>query len=140
MYIIFGAAFAYYFFIYNPNIRNNREFFLNQVRKTSHKLVNDVIEKENIDYYNHAFETNFNYLDFRRNLVTENIRLNDLVGKTILVGEIKIKVNDLCRPCKDLQNNLNQKNIIKEFLRRGGIRCEIMSSGKINIGDNIEIT
>ena len=42
-----------------------------------------LIEKENIDYYNHAFETNFNYLDFRRNLVTENIRLNDLVGKTI---------------------------------------------------------
>ena len=33
-----------------------------------------LIEKENIDYYNHAFETNFNYLDFRRNLVTENIR------------------------------------------------------------------
>ena len=57
----------------------------------------------------------FNYLDFRRNLVTENIRLNDLVGKTILVGKIKIKVNDLCRPCKDLQNNLNQENIIKEF-------------------------
>ena len=99
-----------------------------------------LIESENIDYYNNTFNTKFNYLEFRRNIVTKNIQLNELVGKTITVGEIKLKVNDLCRPCKDLQNRLGKDNIIKEFLRRGGLRCEILSSGTINIGDKITIS
>ena len=96
-----------------------------------------LIESENIDYYNKTFNTDFDYLDFRRNLVTKNLRLNDLVGKTIIVGEIILKVNDLCRPCKNLQNRLGKNNIIKEFLKRGGLRCEILSSGTINVGDKI---
>jgi len=98
-----------------------------------------LIESENIDYYNNTFNTKFTYLEFRRNIVTKNIKLNDLVGKTIQVGEIKLKVNDLCRPCKDLQQRLGKSNIIKEFLRRGGLRCEILSSGNINIGDKISV-
>ena len=98
-----------------------------------------LIESENIDYYNDTFNTKFTYLEFRRNIVTKNIKLNDLVGKTIQVGNIKLKVNDLCRPCKDLQQRLGKSNIIKEFLRRGGLRCEILSSGTINVGDKITI-
>ncbi len=96
-----------------------------------------LIESENIDYYNKNFNTNFNYLDFRRNIVTKDIELNSLIGKTIKVGKIKLKVNDLCRPCKNLQNRLGQNNIIKEFLKRGGLRCEILTSGFINVGDKI---
>ena len=96
-----------------------------------------LIESENIDYYNKNFKTNFNYLDFRRNIVTKDIELNSLIGKTIRVGKIKLKVNDLCRPCKTLQNRLGQSNIIKEFLKRGGLRCEILTSGFINVGDKI---
>ena len=96
-----------------------------------------LIESENIDYYNKNFNTNFNYLDFRRNIVTKDIELNGLIGKTIKVGKIKLRVNDLCRPCKNLQNRLGQNNIIKEFLKRGGLRCEILTSGFINVGDKI---
>ena len=97
-----------------------------------------LIESENIDYYNKTFKTNFKYLEFRRNLVTQNIQLNDLIGKTLIVGEIKIKAHDLCRPCKNLQEKLGKDNIIKEFLRRGGLRCEILNSGNIKIGDKIK--
>ena len=49
-----------------------------------------LIESENIDYYNKKFSTNFSYLDFRRNLITENIQLNDLVGKKLSIGQIDI--------------------------------------------------
>ena len=98
-----------------------------------------IIESENIDYYNSTFNTKYNYLEFRRNIVTKDIKLNDLVGKIIQVGKIKLKVNDLCRPCKELQVKLDQNNIIKEFLRRGGLRCEILTSGTINVGDEIKI-
>ena len=99
-----------------------------------------LIESENVDYYNNKFKKNFNYLDFRRNIVTKNILLNDLIGKILIIGEIKIRVNNLCRPCKDLQNKLGESNIIKEFLRRGGVRCEILTSGKIKVGDEILIS
>ena len=98
-----------------------------------------LIESENIDYYNLKYGLNIPYVNFRRNIVTKNIKLNDLVGKTIQVGNIKLKVNDLCRPCKDLQQRLGKSNIIKEFLRRGGLRCEILSSGTINVGDKISV-
>ena len=99
-----------------------------------------LIESENIDYYNTKFKKNFNYLDFRRNIVTKSIQLNDLIGKTLIIGEITLKVNDLCRPCKDLQSKLGENNIIKEFLRKGGVRCEILTSGRIQVGDKILIS
>ena len=98
-----------------------------------------LIESENIDYYNKKFSTNFSYLDFRRNLITENIQLNDLVGKKLSIGQIDIEVHDLCRPCKYLQEILGKDNIVKEFLRRGGLRCEILVSGNIQVGDEIRV-
>ena len=66
-------------------------------------------------------------------------QLNHLVGKTFSVGKIIVQGNDLCRPCKELQEKLGIDNYIKEFLRRGGLRCEILSSGIISIGDEIKI-
>ena len=98
-----------------------------------------LIESESIDYYNQKFNTNFSYLDFRRNLITKNIQLNELVGKKLSIGQIDIQVHDLCRPCNYLQEILGKDNIIKEFLRRGGLRCEILISGNIKVGDKIKI-
>ena len=98
-----------------------------------------LIESENIDYYNNKFKTSYYYLDFRRNVITKGIELNNLVGKKLLIGNIKVEGNDLCRPCKHLEETLNGKDIIKEFLRRGGLRCEILTSGTINLQDKIKI-
>ena len=63
----------------------------------------------------------------------------NLVGKKLLIGNIKVEGHDLCRPCKHLEETLNGKDIIKEFLRRGGLRCEILTSGTINLQDKITI-
>ena len=98
-----------------------------------------LIESENINYYNKRFNLNIPYLNFRRNIVTKGIELNDLVGKELLINQTKVKGVDLCRPCKSLQQNLGQDNIIKEFLRKGGLRCEILVSGNIKIGDEIKV-
>ena len=98
-----------------------------------------LIESENIDYYNNKFKTDYPYIDFRRNVVTKGIQLNDLVGKKLLIGNIEVQVHDLCRPCKHLEETLKGQDIIKEFLRRGGLRCEILNSGTIIIGDEIKV-
>ena len=98
-----------------------------------------LIESENIDFYNLKYGLNIPYLNFRRNIVTKGVKLNDLVGKKFLVGNVKLEGIDLCRPCRHLTEVLNQDNIIKEFLRKGGLRCQVLSSSKINIGDRIKV-
>ena len=98
-----------------------------------------LIESENIDYYNNKFNLKIPYLNFRRNIVTKKIKLNDLVGKKLIIGKTEIKGIDLCRPCKSLQENLGQDNIIKEFLRMGGLRCAILNSSNIKVGDEIKV-
>ena len=98
-----------------------------------------LIESESIDYYNSKYGLSILYLDFRRNIVTKGIKLNNMIGKKFLIGNAKVEGIDLCRPCRHLTETLNQDNIIKEFLRKGGLRCQILSSSKINIGDKIKI-
>ncbi|MDB9746595.1 sulfurase [Candidatus Pelagibacter sp.] len=98
-----------------------------------------LIESENIDYYNIKYGLNIPYVDFRRNIITKGIKLNDLVGKNLSVGNVELEVVDLCRPCRHLSEVLEQDNIIKEFLRRGGLRCQILSSSSIMIGHKIKV-
>ena len=97
-----------------------------------------LIEIENINHYNQISGTNILPIDFRRNIITEGIKLNELVGSEFLIGEVKVKAHDLCRPCKSLQESLKQKNLVKELLKKGGLRCEILTSGKIFAGNKIK--
>tara|TARA_Y100001970_G_scaffold171518_1_gene209666 strand:+ start:1362 stop:1805 length:444 start_codon:yes stop_codon:yes gene_type:complete len=98
-----------------------------------------IIESESIDEYNLKNKLNIPYLSFRRNIVTRGIKLNDLVGKKISIGSVKLEVLDLCRPCRHLSEKLGRNDIIKEFLRKGGIRCQIMNDGKISLNNKIKI-
>ena len=104
-----------------------------------HKGQITLIEKENIDYYNNKYKSKISYTDFRRNIVTEGIKLNSLVNKEIEIGTIKILPYELCKPCLHLEQMVSSKDIIREFLRRGGLRCEVLVSGKVKIGDKIKI-
>ena len=101
-----------------------------------------LIELENIDYFNKKSNTNIPYIDFRRNIITKEIELNKLVGKEILIGNVKIKGHRLCDPCKYLQDKLKKNNSFKNLsslYNRGGLRCEILSNGIISIKDEIKI-
>ena len=86
----------------------------------NHKGQITLIEKENIDYYNNKYKNKIPYIDFRRNIVTEGIELNSLVKKEIEIGTIKILPYEICKPCLHLEQMVSGKDIIKEFLRRGG--------------------
>ena len=112
---------------------NNRHFKENNEKKSQITL----IEIENINYYNKISKTQIASINFRRNIITSGIKLNELLNKEFYIGKVRVKAHDLCRPCKYLQELLKQNNIIKEFLHKGGLRCEILSSGEICIGDKI---
>ena len=113
---------------------NDRHFKENNEKKSQITL----IEIENINHYNRISGTSISSKDFRRNIITKGIKLNELVGSEFFIGQVKVKAHDLCRPCQYLQESLNQKNLVKELLRKGGLRCEILTNGKIFVGDEIK--
>ena len=113
---------------------NDRKFSKNNQKERQITL----IEIENINYFINKYKANISPIDFRRNIITENVKLNDLVGKEFFVGSVILKAHDLCRPCKYLQDKLKQNNFVKEFLRKGGLRCEILTGGRISVGDIIK--
>ena len=113
---------------------NERHFKENNEKRCQVTL----IEIENINHYNRITGTMIPAINFLRNIITEGIQLNELVGKEFFIGAVKVKAHDLCKPCKYLQESLHQKNTIKELLLKGGLRCEILSSGRIYINDQIK--
>ena len=114
---------------------NDRKYKDNNDKKNQLTM----IQIENINYYNKVTNTSIKPLNFRRNIITEGIELNNLVNKEFLIGSVKVKAHDLCRPCRYLQELLKQKNLVKELILKGGLRCEILSSGKIFVNDTIKI-
>ena len=121
--------------IANKGIVNDRYFKENNDKNNQITL----IESENVEYYNKISGTNLIPTDFRRNVITKGISLNKLVGKEILIGEVRLKIHDLCEPCRYLQELLGEKNLVKKLLNRGGLRCELLTNGNINVNDPIKI-
>ena len=119
--------------IQGKGLIDDRKFKDNNNKKSQITL----IEMENINYYNKTTNSSIKPLDFRRNLVTEGIKLNELINKEFLIGKIKVKAHDLCKPCKYLQKLLNKDNIIDKMNLMAGLRCEILTSGKIFVNDII---
>ena len=92
-----------------------------------------LIESENIDYYNIKYGLDNPYVNFRRNIVTKGIQLNDLIGKKFTIGNVEVEGIDLCRPCKHLTDGfkyLRIFNILKDFIL---LRLEEVLDVKFNI-------
>ena len=64
---------------------------------------------------------------------------SDLIFEWLKVGEVNMFVHRLCDPCKYLQDLLSQKNLVKNLLNKGGLRCEALTDGNISIQDKITI-
>lgn len=96
------------------------------------------IEQEEIDAFNE--KTNLNYSNdlFRRNIVTEGIELNDLVGKKFKINDIEFLGMRLCEPCKLLSLDLGEE-FLSQMVHKAGLRAKILSSGSFTLGESIEV-
>ena len=96
------------------------------------------IQSEVINFYNTTYKQNIGLIAAKRNVITRNIELNSLVGKEFLIGEVKFKGVRLCEPCnyfaKSLVTTITKFEVMKAFLHKGGLRADVVSSGKIAIG------
>jgi MOSC domain-containing protein YiiM len=73
----------------------------------------------------------------RRNVLTRGIDLNALVGQRFTVGEVEAVGVELSEPCSKLQK-LTEPGVLRGLVHRGGLRAEVLSSGRISIGDTVE--
>ena len=93
-----------------------------------------LIESEVIEAFNRETGNKFHQSDFRRNLITKGVRLNDLEGKDFTVNGIKMFGVRLCEPCASLQRRL-ATSILPELVGKGGLRAQIKSNGVVKLGD-----
>jgi len=71
----------------------------------------------------------------RRNLVTRDVRLNDLVGKRFRVGKVECYGDRLCEPCTHLERLTRLSP--RALAHRGGLRADVLSDGEIAVGDTV---
>jgi MOSC domain-containing protein YiiM len=95
-----------------------------------------LIAREAIEAANDEFNLTIEHLDTRRNLLTEGVLLNDLIGKKFCVGEVVLKGLERCEPCGYLEKRTFAG--IQEALKgRGGLRCCVIEGGELRVGDGI---
>jgi MOSC domain-containing protein YiiM len=74
----------------------------------------------------------------RRNLVTEGVALNHLVGQTFRVGDVRLRGLKLAEPCTYLEQRTSHPGVRAALVHRGGLRAEVLEGGELRVGDAIE--
>jgi len=80
----------------------------------------------------------------RRNLVTRDVRLNNLVNVEFTIGTVRLRGIELCEPCSLLGSSLSSESlypaaVIKYWLHRGGLLADVLSNGEIVRGACIAV-
>ena len=96
------------------------------------------IEQEQIEAFARESGLPFTSLHARRNIVTEGVRLNNLVGIEFYIGEVRIRGIRLCEPCKYLAK-ISFPETLEGLVHKGGLRGQVLSEGLIRVGDAIRV-
>jgi MOSC domain-containing protein YiiM len=95
-----------------------------------------LIEAEAIEAVSRDYKVVLGAVETRRNVITQGIALNHLVGKQFRVGEVLLQGIRLCEPCGHLES-LTRKGVREALIHRGGLRAQILEGGVIRVGDPI---
>ena len=70
---------------------------------------------------------------FRRNIITEGIALNDLIGRRFTLGGVEFEGTEESRPCHWMNQVVAPG--AEDWLRgRGGLRAKILTDGELRVG------
>jgi len=97
-----------------------------------------LIEKEKVDEFARDSGLPFSASQARRNIVTEGVDLNALVGREFYAGQVRLRGIRLCEPCAHLAK-MSFPETLKGLAHRGGLRAQILSEGNICPGDVISV-
>ena len=74
----------------------------------------------------------------RRNILTRGVSLEALLGQPFRVGEVECLGARRCPPCSRLEA-LTEEGVHEGLIRRGGLRADALTSGRIARGDTITL-
>ncbi len=74
----------------------------------------------------------------RRQIMVKGIKLNELIGRNLRMGQILIRVEDKCNPCKNMETKIGP-GAEEAMSDNGGIRCRIIKGGELRVGDKITV-
>jgi MOSC domain-containing protein YiiM len=95
-----------------------------------------LIEAEAIEAFTRETGLPLSHEESRRQVLTRGIRLNDLVGKRFRVGQVEVVGRELCEPCSHLQS-LTRDGVLRGMVHRAGLNADIVSPGRIAVGDEV---
>lgn len=72
----------------------------------------------------------------RRNIVTEGVALNHLVGRDFTLGQVVLRGVRLCEPCRELEE-ATAPGVRAALVHRGGLRADVVRGGVLRVGDAI---
>ncbi len=119
----------------NKGIVNDR--YYNNFKHSMEQVT--LIDKEEIDLFNYNIKKNIDYKDFRRNIIVSGLNLIKCINKTILINDVKLKIHEICQPCKYLQDKLKTPELVKLLVNKSGVRAEIITSGFIKVNDRVKV-
>jgi MOSC domain-containing protein YiiM len=96
-----------------------------------------LIEREAIDAVRDEDGIDVTDADTRRNVVTEGVPLNHLVGRTFRVGVVTLRGLRLSEPCAYLEQLTGLNGVNRAFVHRGGLRAEVVDGGELHVGDTV---
>ena len=118
----------------NKGIVNDR--YYNNFKHSMEQVT--LIDKVEIDLFNYNIKKNIDYKDFRRNIIVSGLNLTKCINKTILINDVKLKIHEICQPCKYLQDKLKTPELVKLLVNKSGVRAEIITSGFVKVNDRVE--
>lgn len=97
------------------------------------------IESEEIAAFNTNFGQRASLSSTRRNIVTQGVRLNQLVGQEFSIGDVRFYGVELCEPCGTLgkalaNDSLSSSQVVRAWARRAGLRANVLSTGILRVG------
>ena len=97
-----------------------------------------LIEREAVNGARREYDVELEERETRRNLVTEGVPLNHLVGQTFRVGTVRMRGIKLAEPCAYLER-LTREGVRAPLVHRGGLRAEVLGDGIIRLDDLVEL-
>lgn len=75
---------------------------------------------------------------FRRNIVISGLPVLDLIGVKFKLGSATLRGVRHCDPCRYLEK-LVRPGIVDALEHDGGVRCAIITSGTVSVGDALVV-
>jgi MOSC domain-containing protein YiiM len=95
-----------------------------------------LIEREALDAATRDYDVSLPPGAHRRNVVTNGVPLNHLVGRRFRVGDAVVEGTGLCEPCAHMES-LAVDGAREALVHRGGLEASIVETGDVAVGDDI---